>query len=90
MSCSPRCACAISSTSQKIAARGKQTSIASTAKHLDFVICNKDLAPVVAIELDDASHDAEDREERDDFVDAVLRAGELTARSHSREARLRA
>ncbi len=43
-------------------------------KHLDFVICNNDLAPVVAIELDDASHDAEDREERDDFVDAVLRA----------------
>jgi uncharacterized protein DUF2726 len=46
-------------------------------KHLDFVICNKDLAPVVAIELDDASHDAEDREERDDFVDAVLRAASL-------------
>jgi len=46
-------------------------------KHLDFVICNKDLAPVVAIELDDASHDAEDREERDDFVDAVLRTAGL-------------
>ena len=43
-------------------------------KYLDFVLCNRDLAPVVAIELDDASHDEEDRDPRDKFVDQVLAA----------------
>ena len=43
-------------------------------KHLDFVLCNRDLAPVVAIELDDSSHDEEDRDPRDKFVDQVLAA----------------
>jgi very-short-patch-repair endonuclease len=46
-------------------------------KHIDFLLCNRDLAPVVAIELDDASHDEEDREERDEFVDSVLRSAGL-------------
>src|SRR4051812_7248029 len=41
-------------------------------KHLDFVLCDNDLAPVMAIELDDRSHDDEDREARDRFVDQVL------------------
>ena len=41
-------------------------------KHVDFVLCNRDLAPVVAIELDDSSHDSEEREARDEFVDQVL------------------
>jgi hypothetical protein len=46
-------------------------------KHIDFVLCNRDLAPVVAIELDDASHGEEEREERDEFVDAVMAAAAL-------------
>jgi Protein of unknown function (DUF2726) len=41
-------------------------------KHLDFILCDSDLAPVVAIELDDCSHDDEDRQARDRFVDQVL------------------
>ena len=43
-------------------------------KHLDFVICNADLAPVVAIELDDSSHHEQRRRDRDAFVDQVLAA----------------
>jgi hypothetical protein len=46
-------------------------------KHLDFVICDQDLAPVLAVELDDSSHDAEDRRERDEFVDQALAAAGL-------------
>ncbi|HEX7516302.1 MAG TPA: DUF2726 domain-containing protein [Chthoniobacterales bacterium] len=46
-------------------------------KHLDFVLCNRDLAPLVAIELDDSSHDEEDRQSRDEFVDEVLAAAAL-------------
>jgi hypothetical protein len=46
-------------------------------KHVDFVLCNRDLAPVVAIELDDSSHDAEEREARDEFVDQVLASAAL-------------
>ncbi len=43
-------------------------------KHLDFVICDANLAPVAAVELDDSSHDSEKRKERDEFVDAALTA----------------
>lgn len=46
-------------------------------KHVDFIVCNFDLAPVIAIELDDASHDREDRKERDGFVDSALAAAGL-------------
>jgi hypothetical protein len=41
-------------------------------KHIDFILCNADLSPVMAIELDDCSHDDEDRQSRDRFVDQVL------------------
>ncbi len=47
-------------------------------KHVDFLICDpKTLQPKFAIELDDASHQREDREERDEFVDAVFEAANL-------------
>lgn len=46
-------------------------------KHLDFVICRADLAPAVAVELDDSSHDEEERAERDQFVDQALAAAAL-------------
>lgn len=46
-------------------------------KHLDFVICDANLAPVLAVELDDSSHNDERRQERDAFVDQVLAASAL-------------
>lgn len=45
-------------------------------KHVDFVVCNNRLEPVLAIELDGGSHNRLDRVERDKEVDAVfLKAG---------------
>lgn len=46
-------------------------------KHIDFVLCDpEDLNVVLAIELDDASHNRADRQERDKFVnEAFLSAG---------------
>jgi very-short-patch-repair endonuclease len=46
-------------------------------KHVDFVLCDECLAPLVAIELDDASHDDEERLARDRFVDSVLETATL-------------
>jgi hypothetical protein len=42
------------------------------SKHVDFVVCDCDLAPLVVIELDDASHLQAARQARDSFVDEVL------------------
>lgn len=43
------------------------------AKHLDFVICHGEtLELLAAIELDDASHDRPERQERDAFLDDLL------------------
>ncbi|MEM7602384.1 MAG: DUF2726 domain-containing protein [Verrucomicrobiota bacterium] len=42
-------------------------------KHIDFVVCDaKTMDPVLAIELDDKSHQRKDRAERDAFVDGVF------------------
>ena len=42
-------------------------------KHFDFVVCDKEtLKPLMAIELDDKSHEEEARRERDEFVDALF------------------
>jgi hypothetical protein len=42
-------------------------------KSIDFVLFDRSVvSPVLAVELDDASHDREDRLERDAFVDRVL------------------
>jgi len=38
-------------------------------KHFDYVLCDAELKIVLAIELDDASHQRSDRQERDKFVD---------------------
>ena len=48
-----------------------------SAKHVDFVLCDEQLAPVVAIELDDSSHDQPERLTRDQFVDSVLASAAL-------------
>ena len=44
------------------------------AKHVDFVLTKENLVAKYIIELDDSSHDAPDRTERDQFVDAVVTA----------------
>ena len=47
-------------------------------KHVDFVLCRSDDLSIVAVlELDDASHQRQDRERRDSFVDAALNAAGL-------------
>ena len=48
------------------------------SKHVDFVLCDpRTLGPVLVIEFDDRSHERTDRQDRDAFVDAVLRAAGL-------------
>lgn len=42
------------------------------AKHVDFVICDKDLRIKAILEIDDNSHKQEDRKLRDEFVDQIL------------------
>ncbi|HEX8340894.1 MAG TPA: DUF2726 domain-containing protein, partial [Tepidisphaeraceae bacterium] len=43
------------------------------AKHVDFILCHADgVRPCLAIELNDASHDAPHRAARDEFVARVL------------------
>jgi len=47
-------------------------------KHVDFLLCdNNTMQPIVGIELDDSSHQRKDRQERDQFVDAVFQAAGL-------------
>ncbi len=47
-------------------------------KHVDFVLVSADeLRPLVAIELDDSSHQRDDRRARDVFVDQALAAAGL-------------
>jgi Protein of unknown function (DUF2726) len=41
-------------------------------KHIDFLICDSNFKPVIAIELDGKSHDAPDRVSRDKFVDDLF------------------
>ena len=47
-------------------------------KHVDFLLVRvNDLAPVAGIELDDSSHKAEERQERDAFVDSAFASAGL-------------
>jgi len=51
--------------------RGLGRAIAQ--KHLDFILCDRSTTRfVLAIELDDRSHERRDRRQRDLFVDQVL------------------
>jgi very-short-patch-repair endonuclease len=46
------------------------------AKHVDFVLLRpEDLTVIGVIELDDRSHERQDRADRDQFVDEALRQG---------------
>jgi hypothetical protein len=47
-------------------------------KHVDFLLCDpKSMRPLVGIELDDASHQRPDRQERDSFVERVFETAGL-------------
>ena len=48
------------------------------SKHIDFVLCDRQsVRPLVAIELDDSSHQSADRQARDTVVEGVLEAAGL-------------
>lgn len=47
-------------------------------KHVDFLVCHPETTrPLLAIELDDLSHNRRDRRDRDDFVDAAFHTAQL-------------
>ncbi|MCX6953513.1 MAG: DUF2726 domain-containing protein, partial [Verrucomicrobia bacterium] len=47
-------------------------------KHVDFLLVrSSDLKPLAGIELDDASHDKEERQQRDAFVDEVFQSSKI-------------
>lgn len=43
-------------------------------KHVDFVICDRNLKVLFAVELDDRSHDTKDARRRDRFKDKAFKA----------------
>lgn len=48
------------------------------AKHIDYVLCDKtNIEPILAIELDDSSHNNSQRIDRDIFVNNALKAANL-------------
>lgn len=47
------------------------------SKHVDFVICDAWLCPLVAVELDGSSHKRIDRQQRDKLVDKILKDASL-------------
>ncbi len=48
------------------------------SKHFDFILCDyNDLSVICAIELDDSSHKARNRKERDEFLKGVCNASGL-------------
>lgn len=64
--------------------KGTDKSIRTTAqnrinaKHADFVLCNKETLEIIcAVELDDASHQKENRKARDNFLEEACRSAGL-------------
>ena len=47
------------------------------SKHVDFVVCDAELKPIVAIELDGSSHRLPDRQKRDRDVDRIFELARL-------------
>lgn len=48
------------------------------AKHIDFLLVDKyTYRPLVAIELDDSSHELENRKHRDNFLEKALNSSNL-------------
>jgi hypothetical protein len=62
-----------------IGASARQTAINRIdRKHFDFVLCAPDdLSVLAVVELDDASHEARNRQERDQFLSAACQAAGL-------------
>lgn len=46
-------------------------------KHVDFVICDRELRVLFAVELDDGSHDTEEAKKRDQFKDRAFKAARI-------------
>lgn len=46
-------------------------------KHVDFVICDRDLRVLFAIELDDSTHDSKEAKERDRFKNRAFAAADI-------------
>ena len=47
-------------------------------KHVDFLLCDpKTLRPMIGVELDDKSHQRQDRQERDEFVMNLFKVAKL-------------
>lgn len=47
-------------------------------KHVDFLLCDaKTMRPIAGIELDDKSHQRDDRQARDEFVEKVFQSARL-------------
>lgn len=58
---------------ERLAARNK-----INRKHVDFLLVKEsDLAPLAGIELDDSSHELEERKQRDVFVDSAFASAGL-------------
>lgn len=48
-----------------------------SSKHIDFVICDLALSPIIAVELDDSSHRLPERVARDRDVNRILEIASL-------------
>ena len=46
-------------------------------KSVDFLICTNDMKPLIAIELDDSTHDQPDRKNRDEFVNSIIMSANM-------------
>ena len=46
-------------------------------KSVDFLICTNDMKPLMAIELDDSTHDQPDRKNRDEFVNSIIMSANM-------------
>lgn len=47
------------------------------SKHIDFVVCDAALSPIITVELDDSSHKLPDRVDRDRRVNRILEIASL-------------
>jgi hypothetical protein len=47
------------------------------SKQIDFLVCDAALSPVIAVELDDSSHQRDDRRARDRDVDRIFELASL-------------
>jgi very-short-patch-repair endonuclease len=47
------------------------------SKHIDFVVCDRGLSPLIAVELDGSSHSLPERQSRDRDVDRILEIASL-------------